>query len=70
MTHRTNDRNALTELPIEQLQLTLETTRALKAQGIRQVGHLLDAQARSSALPGLTQQRLLEVRDVLASRGL
>ena len=69
MTHPSNDRKNPAELPIEQLQLTLETTRALKAQGIHQVQHLLDARARDGDLPGLDQQRLVEVRDVLASRG-
>ena len=59
---------SLLEQPIEQLQLTLETTRALRAGGIARVRQLLEAHGRG--LPELDQQRLIEVRDVLASRGL
>ena len=69
MTKRTNC-TPLDELPIGQLQLTLETTRILKAQGVERVKDLTRAKAGGAHWPGLDAQREVEVRDVLASRGL
>ena len=58
------------ELPIDQLQLTLETTRILKAQGIEHVGQLLEKTVGGTDALQLETKRAIEVRDVLASRGL
>jgi hypothetical protein len=70
MTKRTNRQESpLEELPIGQLQLTLETTRILKTRGIESVKDLIDAQSKPNRLR-LDPRRAIEVREVLASRGL
>ncbi len=71
MTQRRNRKETpIEELPIGELQLTLETTRILKSQGIEQVKDVLDARSGETSWPGLESRRAIEVRDVLASRGL
>ena len=64
-----NNESRLEELPIGQLQLTLETTRILKAQGIERVRDLLAARSDGKTWSGMDAQKMIEIRDVLASRG-
>ncbi len=71
MTKRMNRRvSSLSEQPIGKLQLTLETTRILKAQGIERVKDLVELRSDERNKLGLGSKRAIEVRDVLASRGL
>ena len=66
---KAHEEHTLSSLSIDQLQLTLETTRILKTQGIHRLEQLLDAQAGGLESLGLAPQRTIEVRDVLACRG-
>lgn len=59
--------NALLGLPIERLQFTLKTTQTLKANGLQHIGQLVN---RSSPLVGLDSEGEIELKEVLASRGL
>jgi DNA-directed RNA polymerase alpha subunit len=61
---------AMLGLSIDQLQLTLKTTRILKSQGIERIGQLVKGLAAEAGELRLEQQSATEVRDVLASRGL
>ena len=56
------------ELPIDALHFTVKTKRTLKARGIERVGELLDENSGYESL-GLSRERALEIREVLASRG-
>jgi hypothetical protein len=58
------------EQHIEQLQFTLETTRILKAHGVKRVKDLISARSDGTNLLRLDPKRAIEVREVLASRGL
>ena len=71
MTKRTNRTEAsLSDLPIDQLQLTLKTTRMLRSKGIERTGQLIDRISDERNPLGLDSEKVIEVRDVLASRGL
>ena len=65
----THTNDAMLGLSIDQLQLTLETTRVLKAQGIERIGQLVERRAAGIAALRLQPVQAIEVRDVLASRG-
>jgi hypothetical protein len=56
-------------LSIDQLQLTLKTTRILKGQGIERIGQLVEISAAGMDKLRLERVRAIEIRDVLASRG-
>ena len=62
--------DALHELSIDRLELTLKTTQLLKAQGIERVDQLVKSATSGMEKIGLEQARAIEVREVLASRGL
>jgi len=55
---------------IDQLALTVKTARTLKAQGVERIGQLLEKAALGLDVMGLDQKAEIEVRDVLASRGI
>ena len=55
---------------IDQLALTVKTARLLKAQGVECIGQLLQKSTLGLDRLGLDQKAEIEVRDVLASRGL
>jgi hypothetical protein len=61
---------SLRDLPIDQLQLTLKTTHTLRNMGVERTGQLIDGISDGRNPLGLDPVRLIEVRDVLASRGL
>ena len=71
MTKRTNRNQAsLSDMPIDQLQLTLKTTRMLRSKGIERTGQLIGRISDERNPLGLDSEKVIEVRDVLASRGL
>jgi len=71
MTNRLSQTSkTLRDLPIDRLQLTLKTTRTLRNVGVERTGQLIDAISDERNPLGLDSMRLIEVRDVLASRGL
>ena len=55
---------------IDELHLTLKTSSTLKSRGIRKVGELIRGMAPESGTLGLEPICELELRAVLASRGL
>ena len=55
---------------IDQLALTVKTARVLKSQGVERVGQLLEKAALGLDGIGLDRKAEIEVRDILASRGL
>ncbi len=57
------------DTPVAELQLTLRTTRILKAQGIETLGALRALNDRARKNLNLSPEGELEVREVLASRG-
>ena len=58
------------DLPIENLQLTVRATRVLRDHGIRTIGELVAKTEDDLVAIGLAAQNRLEIRDVLASRGI
>jgi len=71
MAEREKQQNdSLLQLRIENLQLTLRTIRTLKLQGLLNIGQLAGKTDSDLADIGLEQQGVIEVREVLASRGL
>jgi DNA-directed RNA polymerase alpha subunit len=62
---------AILGLSIETLELTLKTNRALKRQGIERIGQLVEKVAAGMDDAGFEREEsAVEVREVLASRGL
>lgn len=61
---------AILELSIDCLELTLTTTQRVKAQGIETIGQLVEKTSAGTDELGLERKREVEVREVLASRGL
>ncbi len=61
---------ALPDQPLAALELTLATSRRLAAHGIRGIGPLAALSEEKLRVLGLAAQQVLEVREVLASRGL
>lgn len=55
---------------IDQLQLTVKTTATLRNRGIETVGQLIEATSGGMDSLGLAPEKVIEVREVLASRGL
>jgi DNA-directed RNA polymerase alpha subunit len=56
--------------PVDHLQLTLKTARVLKQHDIMNIGQLARMTERELADIGIGSQQRIEVREVLASRGL
>ena len=69
--NRSANRNAGLPLnqSIDELQLTLRTSRILKSSGIEQIGQLLSRSERERRTLGLDSRSEVELREVLASRG-
>ena len=57
------------DVPIEHLQLRLRTTRKLRSAGISRAAQLLEQTDVELAASGLDRLALVEIREVLASRG-
>jgi len=58
------------DLPLDALQLTLKTTRLLKRHDVRTIRHLAAKTDSDLAAIGIAAQNRIEIREVLASRGL
>lgn len=56
--------------PIDRLELTLRTVRALKQHDIRTIEQLVGTTERDLADAGLAMESRIEIREVLASRGM
>ena len=63
-------RSADLDLPVERLQLTLRTTRLLEQRGVTTIGQLAEKTEDELAEIGIAGQNRIEIREVLASRGL
>lgn len=70
MTKSTVPHEPCERLPIAHLQLTLKTALALKQHHIERIGQLIDKTETELAGIGLAAQSRIEIRDVLAARGL
>ena len=71
MTEQVNQTEpAILDLSIDHLQLTLKTARSLKENGIERIGQLVDRARSGLADLGLEREQVIQVKDVLASRGL
>ena len=57
-------------LSIDHLQLTLKTTRRLKAQGIERIGQLVERMTAGVDDLQLEPTQVVELKEVLASRGI
>jgi DNA-directed RNA polymerase alpha subunit len=57
-------------LPIDRLALTLRTARALKQHDIRTIEQLVGTTESDLAAAGLSMESRIEIREVLASRGM
>lgn len=70
MTQHTGQQQPELDLPLDHLQLTLKTARALKQHHISTVGDLAGKTDGELAAIGIARQNRIEIREVLASRGL
>ena len=61
---------AILDLSIDHLQLTLKTARQLRRHGIERIGQLVERASAGLANIGLEREQVIQVKDVLASRGL
>lgn len=67
--HERQAQSAL-KLPVDRLELTLSVTRVLKAHQIKTVRQLVAKSDSELSDIGLANEARLQIRDVLASRGL
>ena len=63
-------KQSVLESSIDQLQLTLKTAGVLKEHDIQSLGQLVSKTERELADIGIGSQRRIEIKEVLASRGL
>lgn len=61
---------SILQLSVAHLQLTLRTARVLKAHDINSIGELVEKTENELTDIGLERQGRVEIREVLASRGL
>ena len=58
------------EMPLDRLQLTLNTARLLKQHHVMTIGDLAGRTDSELAAMGIAARNRIEIREVLASRGI